>query len=136
MMRIAIHGSPGAGHRLIVRMLDASPDSDRWSVEAFHLPGRVSVAHRYILPVRSPEALRASILKEGMVRTRSQADSWIRQAKDTQRKLAAMYDTLSIRYETMVKNGAGPTIERLANWLGVEPWDFDEDIYDGNAQYQ
>lgn len=43
-------------------------------------------------------------------------------------------DTYFLDYEDVVAN-VDQAIAGLAMWLGVEPWEFDEEIFDGNEKY-
>ena len=133
-MIIAIQGPPGSGHRLLKRMLEAAPEP--WVVKAFHLPGQIVEADRYVLPWRSSNYVARSILKERMVRTLAQARGWVDEANKQQHQIIESgkpYLTLS--YEALVTKGSAYWINALAGFLEVESWEFDEEIYNANQKY-
>lgn len=132
MKPLVVHGAPGAGHRLIGRCLEAGDVTH----ELWHLPGKVFRAERYILPIRNPEPNARSILKEGMVREIETARSWVAEARRAQKVLfESPYPAFFVQYEAVVRRGSQWLADRLATFLEVEKWTFDEDVYDGNKQY-
>lgn len=136
-MKITVHGPPGAGNRLIGRMLRAAPY--HWDVTVMHLPGRWYDADMYVFTDRSTRHLIASIMKEGMTSSKEQAVDWILDARNQiskwigDRGHRARY--VMIDYEHLLAQGTDPIVERIAELCGVAPWDFDEELVDGDIKY-
>jgi len=139
-MRICVIGAHGSGNRLNARMLQAAPYD--WEVEVWSFPGGWAKAgsgfDAYIHSRRDDEMVARSMLKEGMVPTLEKAREWTNEA------VVEIIEGLIIRgggwlpvwLETTIDEGAASTIRSMADFLMVEPWSFDEPIYDANAQYR
>lgn len=132
-MKIVVSGPPGAGNRLVARCLKAA---GKWDVEPWHLPGKIMEADAYVLTWRDEECLVKSILKEGMVRTEEQALEWLDQALDQRAEIIKLgKPVILVKYEEMFNLGTERFVQLMAQWVGVKPWKFAEEVYDGNAKY-
>lgn len=138
MTKITVHGPPGAGNRLVGRMLQAAPHG--WDVTVMHLPGKWFDADAYVFTDRDPFFLTKSMLKEGMVHTEDQAIDWILDARNqidawmVERGDKARWSMVD--YEELVRAGVGPIIDQIAEDLNVMPWVYDgEEIVDGDLKY-
>lgn len=149
MTRILVMGPHGSGNRLNNRMLEAYRAVDDipvkdWEIGVLSFPGQIppvkgwDVADFLVLSYRGSEATAESMLKERMVKTIEHAREWVEEARGQVEEWSRMTMVPSVRiyYEDTVENGAWWAIEKMALMLGVEPWAFDERIYDGNAKYR
>ena len=136
-MKITVHGPPGAGNRLVGRILDAAPHD--WDVTVMHLPGKWFDADFYVFTSRDLDGLMASILKEGMVHTEHEAMKMIsaahRQVREHFERELRPEDFTFARLNDLATDGPGPLINKLAEKLNVMPWVFTEEIYDPNEKY-
>lgn len=122
---VIVVGRPSSGTRLVCRMIDAAHIAVRH--DAWH--GRKEwTSGRVLLVTRDEEARAASVEARWPDGDKSPV------TYPSMDEIRALYpDALEVAYEDIVA-GKDAVIVELAAALGVEPWIFDEEIYDANAE--
>ncbi len=142
-------GPHGSGNRLNTRMVEAYREASgltvkEWEVGVLSFPGLIppmkgwNKADFLVLSYRETEMTAQSMLKEGMVKNIEHAREWVETARGQVEEWSrvSMIPSVRIYYEDTVDNGCWWPIQKMAQMLGVKPWEYDERIYDGNAKYQ
>lgn len=115
-------GEPSSGTRLVARLLEAGGIYVRHDGQHGR---RDWTSGRVVLVTRDPDA-----------RTDSQQARWPDgvpfDSPDTDELRARHPDAVEVAYEDVVAD-QDTVIARLAEAWDIEPWAFDEDVYDGNA---
>lgn len=114
---IYVTGLPSAGTRLAARLLDASPD-----LEVSHDP------HHGNRPLNGPAV---HVTRHEPARRESELARWPDGFPDL--NPIPQDVTLTVAYEDIVTDPA-QVIARAAAHFGVEPWEFNEPVYDANTE--
>lgn len=123
---IVVIGPPSSGTRLVNKILNSSPD-----LYAYH-DNRHGIEHKeWGTPIL--------VKRDEVARHQSYKARWPEGKKDehlypTWGQLVARYPNAPVvHYEDVVQD-VDSVIEELADHFGVEPWSFNEEIYDANAE--
>lgn len=121
---VVVVGEPSSGTRLLTRIVDACP-----SIRGRHDPRhgrRTWNTGRVLIVTRDPKARKKSV--------DARWPNGLKGDWATPDELREAYpDAPVVTYEDIVADTPG-VIARLAEWLGVDPWEFTEEIYDANVE--
>jgi LPS sulfotransferase NodH len=123
---VVVLGLPSSGTRLVTRLVQGS------GFHAIHDPyhggrPREWVTEHIVIVTRDPEARAESVAARW-------PDGFRGGSFPTTDELREAYpDALEVAYEDIVADKDAVIVE-LAGALGVDPWLFDEEIYDANAE--